>query len=280
MKITYNIVCIGAGGTGTFFLKEFARFMSAIRYKDMRKIIKLAIVDGDHVEERNLERQAFIPGDINSNKAVCIAEAINSNFGLGDIKAYPQYIDDIDDMNQIFYSMKGEREYQVRPDIDIEVLIGCADNHRARQVMHEYFEKNTGTIIYYDAANEYSNGEVVFSGRHKGKLLGRPRAAYFPAILEDKSPRASEQSCGAINTGSPQHITTNMMAANLLLGRLTKLIAEDEMEFGIALFDVFQMYVTFYPDQESKNNEESENGKRKGRRKRADSSDIKAQKAS
>lgn len=284
MNVIYNIVCIGAGGTGTFFLKEFARFLSAFRYKDVSKVINLAIVDGDHVEEHNLERQAFIPGDINSNKAVCIAEAINSNLGLCDVRAYPQYIDTVSDIRQIFYSLKEDEEYEEyvrRTSIHIDILIGCSDNHRARQVMHEYFSnENRGTIIYYDAANEYSNGEVVFSGRHKGKLLGKPRAAYFPAILEDKSPRASEQSCGAINTKSPQHIATNMMAANLLLSRLTKLIAENKMEFGIAFFDVFEMYVTFYPDLDSIKPEENEDVKRKGKRRKTDSTAVKAPRAS
>lgn len=252
MKIVYNVVCIGAGGTGTFFLKEFARFMAAFRLKDVGKRIYLSIVDGDHVEENNLERQAFIRDDINLNKAVCMAKAIKENFGLERVKAYPKYIDVVDELEQVFknYFSPNDDKHSFLNIPIVEILIGCSDNHRVRQVMENYFNKKNGTIFYFDSANEYGNGEVVFAGRNKGKLLGRPRSAYYPSILEDTSPRASEISCGEHNISSPQHICTNMMAANLLLSRTTELITENKMKFGIAIFDVFRMHIAYYPDQD------------------------------
>lgn len=280
MKIIYNVVCIGAGGTGTFFLKEFARFMAAFRLKDESKGIYLSIVDGDHVEESNLERQAFIRDDINTNKAVCMAKAIKENFGLQRIKAYPKYIDTTEELDCIFQNFRSPTDNRTIYGIpNIKILIGCADNHRVRQVMDSYFNNCTQAILYYDAANEYSNGEVVFAGRYYGKLLGRPRSAYFPSILEDMSPRASEISCGEQNTSSPQHICTNMMAANLLLSRITKLIADNKMEFGIAFFDVFRMYVTFHPDQECMQ-EDKNNVQKTGNRRRGKKANRDVQKAS
>ncbi|XBX10675.1 ThiF family adenylyltransferase (plasmid) [Enterocloster clostridioformis] len=274
MKIVYNVVCIGAGGTGTFFLKEFARFMASFRLKDVGdcKRIYLSIVDGDHVEENNLERQAFIKDDINLNKAVCMAKAIKENFGLKRVKAYPKYIDEVDDLNLIFHNFCcSDEDCGSHFNIPIvNILIGCVDNHRVRQVMDRYFNRVYDTIFYFDSANEYGNGEVVFAGRSKGKLLGRPRAAYFPAILEDTSPRASEISCGEQNISSPQHICTNMMAADLLLSRTTALIAENKIEFGIAIFDVFRMHLAYYPDQdcikeEDKADERRTEGQRRGK---------------
>lgn len=270
MKIFYNVVCLGAGGTGTFFIKEFARFLASFRLKDVDKIVSLAIVDGDRVEEKNLERQAYIAGDINSNKAVCISEAIQSCFNLKRVIAFPRYIDTVGELRHVFRSLE-----RINPGVraqekvlKIEILIGTVDNHRARQVMHQYFEERKDILLlYYDAANEYSGGEVVFSGQNNGQLLGRPRAAYYPVVLEDTSPRASELSCGTVNEDSPQHICTNMMAANLLLSRVTKLIADNEMEFGIAIFDAFRLHVAFYPDMET-NQERNEDEKKKPKRKR------------
>lgn len=253
MKWIYNVVCIGAGGTGTFFLKEFARFMAAYQLKDFDKLINLSIIDGDSVETKNLERQAYLEEDVNENKAVTIAAAIKECFGLKHVIAYPIYIDTVQQLDEIYMRRHDDNKKLLHHNdfIDIDVLIGCSDNHRARQVMHYFFMKHKKMVIYYDAANEYSNGEVVFAGRYEGKLLGRPRAYYFKNVLEDKSPRASEASCGAMNASAPQHLVTNMMAGNLLLSKLIKLITENELDFGIVLFDALKMYVSYYPDKEA-----------------------------
>lgn len=269
MKFIYNVACIGAGGTGTFFLKEFARFMASYKVRNFDKIIYLSIIDGDYIETKNLERQAFIKSDINSNKAVTMASAIKENFDLENVYAYPLYIDTECQLEQVYNRLYGENNKLIKRTYDckvIDILIGCCDNHRARQVMHGFFYNHKRTIFYYDAANEYSNGEVVFAGRHQKKLLGRPRADYFKDVLTDMSPRASELSCGTVNISSPQHIATNMMAGNLLLSKLTLLIAEDKMQFGIAFFDSMQLYVNFYPDEETKKDWENEDddGENKG----------------
>lgn len=264
MKIIYNVVCLGAGGTGSFFLKEFARFIAAFERKNFDKVIYLSIIDGDHIEKKNLERQAFAEWDINGNKAVTMASAIKENFGLERVYAYPLYIDTIDQLKAIFNSLYQENQELRRRTYEcktFDILIGCSDNHRARQVMHEFFYSHSKTIFYYDAANEFSNGEVVFAGRHEKKLLGRPRADYFANVLTDTSPRASEISCGTVNITAPQHIATNMLAGNLLLSRLTQLIAEDNLEFGIAFFDSMGMFVNYYPDTETeKERENKSNG--------------------
>lgn len=250
MKIIYNVVCIGAGGTGTFFLKEFARFMAVYQLREFDKVINLSIVDGDHIESKNLERQAYLEEDINENKAVTMASAIKENFALKQVKAFPMYIDTVEQLNHIFESQRRDNSrHYLGQYKEIDVLIGCSDNHRARQIMHYFFMQHKKTVIYYDSANEYSNGEVVFAGRHDGRLLGRPRADYFGDVLKDKSPRASEISCSETNASDPQHLATNMMAGNLLLCKLMKLIDDNELDFGIAFFDALQMYVNYYPDK-------------------------------
>lgn len=271
MKLVYNVVCIGAGGTGTFFLKEFARFMAAFRLKDFDKSINLSIIDGDHIETKNLERQAYLNEDVNENKAVTMASAIRESFGLRHVFAYPVYIDTAEQLAEIYLNRYVDNRNLFRSNEykEIDVLIGCSDNHRVRQVMHAFFMEHKKTIIYYDSANEYSNGEVVFAGRHNGTLLGRPRADYFKAVLEEQSPRASELSCGEMNVSSPQHFATNMMAGNLLLGNLMKLIADNEMNFGIVFFDALKMYVNYYPDNETKERggeKEIESDGRKGKK--------------
>ena len=51
---TFNIIVIGSGGTGTYFLKEFSRYLSGNR-KVLKMIQSLTIIDGDVVEKKILE---------------------------------------------------------------------------------------------------------------------------------------------------------------------------------------------------------------------------------
>lgn len=266
MEIIYNIVCVGCGGTGSFFVKEFARFMST--YKRHGKVIRLAVVDGDRVELNNLERQSFMEEDINDFKATTMAGAVKDCFELDEVYAYPVYLDEKSQLEKIYASLHELSSYYVK---HIDILIGAVDNHRARQVMHAYF-KHCTTLFYFDSANEYSNGEIVFAGKVKGKIIGQPRAFYFPGILKSRAKRASEMGCGVINKTSPQHIVTNMLAANLLLGKLIPLITDGDISLGISYFDAFASFVNFYPYSLTKEKgvEHNESGNKKKKESKAD----------
>lgn len=244
-KVIYNICCVGCGGTGTYFIKELVRFMSG--YINSRCKICLSIVDGDLVEEKNLERQCFIEEDIGKHKAVVMSSVAKATFGLQHIYAFPFFIDTLSQLESVYNDMhKVHGEHYFYNTHIIDILIGAVDNHRARQVMEKYFS-NQRSLIYYDAANEYSNGEVVFGCKLKGSILGQSRAFYFPEVLKSREKRASEKSCGAVNRSNPQHMLTNMMAANLLLGKLLPMLSGEAVVFGVAFFDVFEPFSKFYP---------------------------------
>ena len=51
----FDVIVVGTGGTGTFFINAFSR---VIAEKQVR-ISSLYLVDGDTVEEKNLCRQTF-----------------------------------------------------------------------------------------------------------------------------------------------------------------------------------------------------------------------------
>ena len=72
-----TIHVIGAGGTGSYFLKEFCRFAQG--RKDISEVI---IYDGDTVEEKNLSRQCFTVEDVGRNKALVMAEILNAAFDI------------------------------------------------------------------------------------------------------------------------------------------------------------------------------------------------------
>ena len=237
MRINFHVICVGAGGTGGNFLKEFGRFLSY--FHDENKQVTLSIVDGDRIEQRNCARQPFILEDENEFKSVTMASAIVENFVLSEnnIHSYTHYIDTVEDLKKI------ERVGTINYMQNLIVLVGAVDNHRARQVMHDYFYE-CKNIIYIDSANEYRVGEVVTAIRIEGKNITPPRAYYYRDILKDKSKAASEISCGEINIADPQHITTNLMAANICLSTVINIIHGQPMG-GITYFDSLKLFSRF-----------------------------------
>lgn len=245
-NIHFNVICVGAGGTGGNFSKEFARFLSYLVAPNVS--VTFSIVDGDIVENSNCSRQPFTRDDVALNKAVSLVEAIQDVFELKNIYAYTDYILRADNLIVIEkeHSIYSNKTNSNSNDKDVVILIGGVDNHRARQVMDEYF-KVTDNIIYIDSANEFSVGEICIGVRMQGKEIAAPRSYYFPDILTDSSPTAAELSCGAINISAPQHIATNLMAANLMLSLVTDVITNGNIRGGIIYFDAFKCFSRYVP---------------------------------
>src|SRR5699024_8056864 len=143
---------IGAGGTGGYITEELVAVLGATGQEHV-----LVVIDGDIVEERNLERQAFYKGDINKNKA----EALISR------------IDDKDDPNVTVY-IKTWREIVAiitrmweLDDTQEEVRIICgADNNAVRhridlatKALHEL--QIFKHVVIVDSGNTEYTGECL-----------------------------------------------------------------------------------------------------------------------
>jgi len=223
-----HICVIGAGGTGTYFLKEFSRFA----HRGIRAISNMSIVDGDIIEAKNLERQAFSQDDIGLNKAACMASVLSEAFEL-DWVAYNFYLTSLSQLESIFSGT------------EIPFIIGCVDNHACRLLLEEFFNK-TDTIAYLDSANEYSTGEVVFSYKKDGKVISPLRSHYFPAIKTSDMRKRTEMSCEELNSVAPQHIATNMAAGNILLKETCSFL-DDTHHPGMVLFDLDNFIQEYIP---------------------------------
>lgn len=238
-----RVLCIGAGGTGGFFISGFGGFLSAFRKNDIS--ISFGIMDGDQVERKNLERQTGFQGDdIGLNKAVIMAEAVRDVMPEGReglVKAFPRYVDSQKEIHDAFSAMQAGYGKVYR------VIVGCVDNHRARQEMEKYF-LSQDDIVYIDAANEYRTGEVITAYRIGGETYGKVRSEYFPEVAEDRSPRASEQSCGVVNEKDPQHRDTNHFSGLLCVTRVNRFISailEKEKDIRKELFPGMQVFDSF-----------------------------------
>lgn len=240
MNIEYVVMVVGVGGTGGNFAKEFARYASF--YKKQGQFIKMILIDGDKVESKNQERQPFIAEDVQQGKALTLANAINDSFdGLEEVLAYPHYIEDKAQLEDLFSSVK---MYDGTSDKSIPVIVGAVDNHRARQCLYDFY-CSRDDVFWYDSANEFSVGEVVISARLNGCDIGWDRTKYFPDVLTDDSPSASELSCGVVNISSPQHLATNLMAANLVLSAVVDLMSNNKFVPGIIYFNREEYFSRF-----------------------------------
>lgn len=270
-SIVYHVIVIGCGGTGGFFIKEFGRFLT----RNQEKIL-LTLIDGDTVEEHNLDRQSFQEEDIGLAKSTILAEALISCFGIpgNRISSFPVYIDSASQLNSMVKSSyygfvndtNSSNEY-----LHLPILIGCVDNHAARKVMHEFYTNWYGNIFYFDAANEFSHGEVVFAGRSQKEELAPPRGIIFPEVLTSEDKSRTEMSCTELNVHEPQHIVTNMLAANLLLAKTCSLITESELpQLGLVTFNALELtsiFRAYKPVKEQKTTEVKE-VKRSGRKRK------------
>lgn len=219
-----SIIVVGCGGTGSHYIKELGRLLYGMGAKEK---VKLILVDGDYVEEKNLVRQVFLPQDIGYNKAQVMAEILSQAYGIT-AEYYDKYIDTPADLEQL-----------VDKD-EVVLLIGCVDNHQCRQSMHRFYQSRQH-CIYMDSANEYSVGEVIVGSKIGGIEMYADRCGYFPEVLEAQEPKRSEESCEALNVSAPQHMLTNQLAAWILLVNTAKFL-QGEWVGGIFMFDAFKCY--------------------------------------
>lgn len=226
MENKFSIIVVGAGGTGSYILKEFSRYLYDNRKaKDM--IFNMSIIDGDLIERKNIRRQAFQEEDIGQAKASILASVLNEAFELK-WNAYHQYVIKVDDIKSKCGSAWGKKI--------IPVIIGCVDNHAARLVCEEFFAKEED-CIYIDSANEFAEGEIVFAAKKGGKVVSPCRSVIFPDILEGDLRNVEEMSCTELNEVAPQHITANMMAGVIILQALTSLFEQGRVTTGVTSFN-------------------------------------------
>lgn len=228
----FSFIVAGAGGTGGYFLKEFARFMLG---PDKERIDRngLFILDGDIVEGKNVLRQCFLEEDIGLPKASCMADNLYLNFNQK-WKGFQRYILCKQDVLSLFDRKK-----------TIPVLVGAVDNHGCRMVLEEIFDE-LDDVIYLDSANEYESGEVVIAAKRKGVVLGPTRSFYFPEIRSGDVRNRDEMSCTELNEVAPQHIVTNMMAGNVLLTQVSRIFS-GEFVPGLVMFNPFRSIMEFIP---------------------------------
>lgn len=241
----YNLLVIGAGGTGTYFLKEFSRFLCG-NSKVKNQIYSMHIFDGDIIEEKNLARQAFTTDDVGRNKASVMAEVLNEAFGLTFV-AHDAYVTKKTQLNSLFVK---KCFWGGRTEIVIPLIISCVDNHACRLLLEDIFNDEENCVLF-DSGNEFSSGEVVYSYKSDKKVYGPVRSSYFPDVKKGDLRNRTEFSCEELNNVAPQHIFTNMLAGNLLCVGLANLFS-GKVTPGFVYFNSLSYESGFVPYSEEK----------------------------
>lgn len=244
-KMFFNIIVIGAGGTGGYVIRDLSRFIFSIQKRRDDFAYRFVVVDGDIVEEKNLLRQNFLPRDLGKSKSVCIAERHAKAFGLG-IEAYNTRVENRSTLKDIVDSYGESPLYNGsnRPRI-VNIVIGCVDNNKARRVVDDYMNSvnaSHSNFIWIDSGNERKGGQVVCGGKVKttsGDILNIPTVTdLYPEILEEAEDSTSQVSCAERLMQDEQNIFVNISAAMYVLNFIRKIVLSEDFQIHGVEFDI------------------------------------------
>lgn len=227
-----NVIVIGCGGTGGYFIRDALRFMSEVQEKGRMKF-KPVLIDGDSVEKKNISRQNFVYNDIGKNKAQVLATRYSKAFGI-DVAFIDQYFDDsvaekiIDSIN-FNYNL---------------IILSFVDNVTTRKYIHNLYvlliskyydyhthsnQEGTPNIFYIDAGNLEYGGQVVVSSAHTAIVKNfatecfhhfTPTPDVFSIhkdLLSVSDSIKQQESCAEAAEVNPQTICANLTSANVSL---------------------------------------------------------------
>lgn len=182
-----KIYCIGAGGVASYLLPVLKR---SIKITD-----EIIIMDGDRLEERNLERQLFRASQIGEYKAQALADM----YGC---EALNSYLTAQTRLTQTF-GAEAEGDW----------LFVMVDNHKARRLALQLADDEGFRVLV--GANEYSDAQAYFYSEGLEATVYDPRVRW-PEILTDDS--GDPVSCqGEEQVSAPQLAIVNMLAAAYMM---------------------------------------------------------------
>ncbi len=222
-----RFIIVGAGGIGTWLANGLAPLLE---YSVPNST--LIIVDGDHFEEKNKERQLF---DGMGNKAEVLAEELNRKFNQTFIIPLAAWVVS----PEVAESYKPEEEEE--EDVGVgrvsasdlieegDVVYAVVDNYKARKELLDAASKMENCDVFLGGNDEKFYGGTYHYIRRNGEDVTQHPAVRHEEFVNPPDRNPGELSCQerAEIDGGTQLICTNMAVAAWLLGR-TKYIIIDE----------------------------------------------------
>lgn len=193
----HTIAIIGAGGVGSYLLPALLRTVRNHEQPDRSP--RVIVIDGDTLEERNMERQLFSQHDIGQNKAVAL------------VAKYSDYYPNLIARSEFFTG--GESEEAIPMGT---LLIGCVDNHPGRARILQLADMTGCDVII--CGNGYTDAEAMFYSPAWRDSPADPRVI-FPEILTTQGgdPLAPQGCTGEAQMAAPQLAIANYLAAGYAL---------------------------------------------------------------
>lgn len=216
-----DIVIIGLGGVGSMLCDNLSRYLNHLNVPG----ICVALVDGDHYEQKNSARQTFTRlGDKASVKCAEMGYKFN---GIS-FTDYNEYINESNVAKLISEN---------------SIVFLCVDNHISRKIISDHCQTlNNVTVI--SGGNEYTDGNVQFFKRKGGTNLTANLTEYHPEIEfpEDQSPE--DMSCEELSQSEPQLLFTNLTVATIMCWMFySDHMQKDVTKHGEVYFDISSMAV-------------------------------------
>lgn len=218
-----NIVQVGCGGTGSLLLPLVSRLIAGHNKDDHLHQpygISYTLVDGDKVEKKNIIRQNFIASDIGKFKSDVLAKRYSLAFGI-EIESAPVYIKTLDDLNKICKD-------------DVDIIIGCVDNHWTRKLICEWIDKKQdyNRPLLIDAGNEEKSGQIFIQGEINNSSVWPPKLLeVHPEIAQAKDEIKQDRSCAEGVATGEQALSVNITAALLIYNIVESLLRGNPLHY-------------------------------------------------
>ncbi|MFM0051432.1 PRTRC system ThiF family protein [Caballeronia grimmiae] len=157
LERSWNVVVVGAGGTGSAVLPSLARLHHAMLELGHPGGIDCTVFDDDTVSPTNVGRQGFYPNDVGEYKASLIVNRLNALMGTN-------------------WRAETRRFGPGEPLYNVDLVIGCVDTRAARAAIVGAAQ-HTGAY-YLDCGNDTDRGQVVI-----GQVCGKTYAQKHPERL-------------------------------------------------------------------------------------------------
>jgi sulfur-carrier protein adenylyltransferase/sulfurtransferase len=195
----WNVVVVGAGGTGSAVLPGLARLHHAMVELGHPGGIDCTVFDDDTVSPTNVGRQGFYPNDVGEYKASLIVNRLNALMGTD-------------------WRAETRRFGASDPLYNVDLVIGCVDTRAARRAIVRAAESSG--VYYLDCGNDTDRGQVVLgqvcSKSYAKKHPERPPhvGELFPELINAKlDAKDDTPSCSMAEALRKQSLVINQAIA-------------------------------------------------------------------
>lgn len=212
-----KVVLVGAGGTGSHFLRRLANMHLALIELGHPAGLDVKVIDPDTVTKANVGRQNFWPSDVGQSKSAILVNRCNMMMQT-DWAAQQAYVAEDTRFG------------------DVDIVIGCVDNRKGRAAILTAMRKSIYRTAYWmDVGNRAHDGQVILGQVVPGKTKLENRlphvADLYPEIIDASLDDTDDTpSCSLAEALQKQSLFINDTMANAACNLLWELLRYGEIK--------------------------------------------------